>query len=47
MVTVVMKFYFQASETFVLEYMSVDGVSQNDYGVAEVLDSIYESYDAE
>lgn len=34
-------------QTFVSEYMSVEGVSQNDYSVTEVLDSIYESYDAE
>ena len=34
-------------QTFVSEYMSVEGVSQNDYSVTEALDSIYESYDAE
>lgn len=44
LVPVVMRFYFETSERFALEYMSVDGVRQNGYGIDDVLDAVYESY---
>lgn len=44
LVPVVMRFYFESSDTFMVKYLSIDGERQSSATIDEILDIIYESY---
>lgn len=43
-VPVVMRFYFETEDKFVMRYLAIDGMIQNAAGIGEMIDIIYDSY---